>query len=440
MHETRSTTRAVSKSPGARKSLALGAAFALGAALLFCVCGGGGSGDGPTGGVTPKESFSKVMGALMTKWNVPGGAAALVRNEKLIMAEGYGKADKESGAAAAPETLFRIASLSKPLTSAAILKLVESGLLSLDDKPFLILNDIDPIPGGTVDPRLTGITIRDLLQHSGGWDSAASFDAMFRSREIAAAWGIATPPDARRIIGYMMKQPLDFTPGTKYAYSNFGYCVLGRVIEKVTGESYETYMMNVVLPAMGISRMRPGRSLQAGRAAGEAVYYDYAGAPLATSVFSEAGEPVPWPYGGFALEPMDSHGGWLASAVDLMRFVTAVDGRTARPDFLQAATIDLMVARPDLPDWQTSDWYYALGWQVRPTGSGANWWHMGSLPGTSTIMVRAANGLAWAALFSTRPANADAFLSELDSEIWRAVNSVTEWPTTDLFPSFGVAR
>ena len=398
-------------------------------------CGGGGSGGGTTTKVTPAQSFAKVVTALMTKWGVPGGAVALVKDGKLVMAEGYGLADKDGGVAATADSLFRIASLSKPITAAAALKLVEAGLLGLDDKAFAILGDLEPPPGAAVDPRLQDITVRDLLQHSGGWDRNASFDPMFRSREIAAAMGVATPPDAETIIRYMMGQPLDFTPATKYVYSNFGYCVLGRIIERVSGESYQDCLQEAILGPAGIGRMKLGRSLAADRASGEVAYYDYPGAPLTPSVFGEAGDLVPWPYGGFAIEPMDAHGGWIASAVDLVRFVTAVDGLATRPDVVQASTIALMTARPSLPDWASSDWYYALGWQVRPIGTGANWWHTGSLPGTVTIMVRAHNGLAWAALFNTRPADADAFTTELDSALWTAVGGVTDWPTTDLFDS-----
>jgi hypothetical protein len=188
-------------------------------------------------------------------------------------------------------------------------------------------------------------------------------------------------------------------------------------------------MMNTsVLTPAGAVGMRLGRSLEADRAAGEVVYYDYSGAPLALSVFATGTEYVFWPYGGFAIEAMDAHGGWLASAADLLRFLLAVDGRPVKPDILQEATIDLMVARPPLAEWQGAASYYALGWLVRPVGGDANWWHMGSLPGTSTIIVRTANGMSWVALFNSRPANADAFLNELDSELWRAVNGITDWP------------
>jgi len=406
--------------------------LALAATLAAAILGASAcqsSGDGGTDtGVTPEESFASVIPPLMSKWGIPGGSVALARNESVVLTAAYGLADRTAGTAVSAASLFRLASLSKPVTAAAVLKLYEAGLLDLDARVFDILDEIAPPPGATVDPRLADVTVRDLLRHSGGWDRAVSFDPMFRSREIAAALGVAPPADAASIIRYMKGQPLDHDPGTVYAYSNFGYCLLGRIIEKVTGQAYDEYVKAAVLTPAGATGMRLGRSLEADRASGEVVYYDYAGAPLAGSVFDSGPAEVPWPYGGFAIEPMDAHGGWLASAGDLLRVLLVVDGRTAKPDILQPATVALMIARPPLAEYQNAAAYYALGWQVRPVGNDANWWHTGSLPGTSTIMVRAAsNGMSWVALFNSRPANADAFVNELDRELWRAVNGVTDW-------------
>lgn len=385
------------------------------------------AGDPEPDGVTPEESFERVVTALMTKWNIPGGAVALARNGVPVMAAAYGTADKAASSPVTDDSLFRIASLSKPVTAAAILKLREAGLVDLGARVFDILDDVVPPEGSTPDPRLAAVTVLDLLRHSGGWDRAVSFDPMFRSREIAAALGVEPPADAAAVVRYMAGQPLDLDPGTKYAYSNFGYCLLGRIVEKVTGQAYDEYVKAAVLTPAGAAGMRLGRSLEADRAAGEVVYYDYSGAPLAESVFPTGPDEVPWPYGGFAIEPMDAHGGWLASARDLVRFVLAVDGRTATPDVLQPASIALMVERPPLAEYSGSATYYALGWQVRPTGGDANWWHTGSLPGTATILVRTANNLSWVALFNSRPAASDSFFNELDSELWRAVNGITDW-------------
>ena len=90
-------------------------------------------------GVTPTESFQRTIPNLLLKWNIPGGAVALVKDERLVMAEGYGLADKKYGLSVTPESLFRIGSISKPITAVAILKLYEWGLLSLDDRAFEII-------------------------------------------------------------------------------------------------------------------------------------------------------------------------------------------------------------------------------------------------------------------------------------------------------------
>lgn len=381
---------------------------------------------------TPQESFQEIISDLMSKWNIPGCAVALVKDERLILAEGYGQADKEENQNVVPESLFRIASISKPVTAVAVLKLYEDGLLDLDEKAFNILNDLEP-PTGAADSRIYEITIRDLLQHSGGWDRELSFDPMFMSRSIAEAMAVQSPADAETIIRYMMGQPLDFSPGERYAYSNFGYCVLGRIIERVTGQSYEDFVKKNVLEPMGITSMSIGHTLLEDRADGEVRYYDYAGAFPAQSVFPDIIRLVPRPYGSYYIEAMDSHGGWIASVVDLMRFVTAVDKHDVRPDFLQASTIELMVARPELSYWEHSSWWYALGWSIRPSGDDANWWHGGMLVGSMGIVVRSYHGLAWAGLVNSSPLDFNTFLEELDNALWDAVNRITEWPSHDLF-------
>jgi len=317
------------------------------------------------------------------------------------------------------------------VTAAAVLRLVEQGRLSLDAPAFALLPHLTPLPNATVDPRLATITVRHLLEHAGGWDRALSFDPMFRSTEVATATNTPVPASADAVVRYMRGQPLDFTPGTRYAYSNFGYAVLGRIIERVTGSSYKRFVQDAVLTPAGVSRMRLGRSLYADRASDEVRYYDRG---TLNSVFPGGGA-VSAPYGGFNLEAMDAHGGWVASTIDLLRFATAVDRLPTRPDVLSAATIDLMTARPPSPLWDGSAFHYGLGWLVRPAEG--NWWHDGSLPGTASILVRTGTGLAWVALFNARETTAGStFQGEIDGAMWQAVGGVTAWPSHDLFTSF----
>jgi CubicO group peptidase (beta-lactamase class C family) len=373
-------------------------------------------------------SYNRVIEQLMEKWGIPGGSIAVSKDGRLVLAKAYGTADRERNLPVQPESLFRIASVSKTITAVAVLKLVEEGKLDLEAKAFKLLDNLKPPSGKAVDPRIYNITIRQLLQHSAGWDGDKSFDPMFSPTKAAVEVGATQPATSDTIVRYMLGQQLDFDPGSQYAYSNFGYCVLGRIIEKVTGQSYYDYVMDNILRPAGATSMRLGKSLENERYDGEVRYYDYEGAPMALSVFPGS-LIVPWPYGGFDIEAMDAHGGWIATATDLLRFVTALDGGK----LIKSDSLAVMVSHPAAPLWQGSSYYYGMGWLVRPSGVSANWWHTGSLPGTYSIVVRTSNGFAWAALFNTRPKDADAFSKELDNALWDAYSGVTSWPTNDLF-------
>jgi CubicO group peptidase (beta-lactamase class C family) len=370
------------------------------------------------------ESFDDAIETQLRAQKLPGASLAVVRDGRLVYAKGYGYADLEAKVPVSPSSLFRIASVSKPVTAAAILKLVEEGKLDLGARAFEILGLKPASPDASIDPRLAQITVGELLHHTGGWNRDKSGDPMFKSRTIAAALGIPSPPNAVAIIRFMLSQPLDFDPGTRMAYSNFGYCVLGRVIEQVTGESYENYVKRAVLAPMGITRMTLGRTLPEHRAADEVRYYA-PGKPL-RSVFDTGKEKeVVSPYGAFSLEAMDAHGGWLASAVDLVRFASSL-GKV-----LSEKSRALLFSRPEnLPPGNP---YYACGWMVRPGGGEGKMttWHTGALPGTSTLLVRRHDGLTWAVLFNERLRD-----ESVDPALHRAADAVGEWPKGDLFDRF----
>jgi N-acyl-D-amino-acid deacylase len=367
----------------------------------------------------PLRSLDDAMEAHLRDLKTPGGALAVAKDGRLLYAKGFGKADLEKDAPVAAAALFRIASISKPLTAVAVLDLAEQGKLDLDARAFVLLG-LKP----TGDPRLETVTVRQLLQHTAGWDRGKSGDAMFRSVEIAAALGMDAPADAAAVIKFMVGQPLDFDPGTRYAYSNLGYCILGRLIEKVTGEPYEAYVKRAVLAPMGITRMRLGRSLFEERAADEVRYYQRDLKPR-DSVFSKVKGEVAFPYGGFCIEAMDAHGGWLASAVDLVKFGSRLDR------VLEPKSVEAMFAAP--PVLKQAAVHYGCGWQVRRVeGKGFNTWHTGSLPGTSTLLVRRHDGFVWAALFNERGPQS----GRIDGALHGAADAVGKWPDGDLFGSF----
>jgi len=384
----------------------------------------------------PLASFDHEVEAFRQARHIPGGALALVKDGRLVYARGYGWADREKQSRARPDTLFRIASISKPFTAVTVFRLWEAKRLDLNEPVFDLL-DLKPLPrcGAIPDPRLKQITVWHLLHHTGGWDRGQSGDPMFRSRAIAQAAETPAPAMPETIIRYMLGQPLDFDPGTRSVYSNFGYCVLGRVIEKVTGVAYEKFVQEHILAGIGIQRMSIGASLTA--KPGESRYYT-ADDAKGGNVFGGT-DMVPEPYGAFCLEAMDSHGGWIASAVDLARFAAALDV-PKKNRLLEPATLPQMYAPPNAPvsrrpDGSLEDTYYACGWMVRPHGSQgqANCWHNGSLPGTFSILVRRGDGLSWAALFNQRSRDANMPDSAIDGALHRAANAVKKWPKDDLF-------
>jgi N-acyl-D-amino-acid deacylase len=227
----------------------------------------------------------------------------------------------------------------------------------------------------------------------------------------------------------MRGRPLDFAPGTSYAYSNFGYNVLGRIIERVSGQTYEAYVRSVLAPA-GITRMALGRSRPGDRMADEPVYYDRSST---TSVFPGGGT-VRFPDGGFSVESFDAHGGWIASAVDLARFMSAIDRDPQRPDLLTTTSLDAMLARPALGTWTGAAAFYALGMFHRP--SPGNWWHDGSMAGTQTWLARYNGGAIVALIFNARDVTGAGFSQQVDPQVGSALNSVMTWPTNNLFPLF----
>jgi CubicO group peptidase (beta-lactamase class C family) len=372
------------------------------------------------------------MTGFVTKHSIPGAALALTRNSRLVYARGFGHADLEAKTLVEPTSLFRIASLSKPITAAAVMLLVERKRLRLGDVVLDFLGDFLP-DKKQVDPRMNKVTVRHLLQHQAGFDSDKSFDPMFRLTQIAGELNVPAPAGQQHVIRYMMSRPLDFDPGLRYAYSNFGYCLLGRIIENVSGQSYGGYVQANVLAPIGVAGMKLGRTMLLDKAINEVQYYDEERRTGPAIFGPRLGEPVPLPYGTWCLEVMDSHGGWIASAVDLVRFAAAFD-EIAERKILEPASIETMFARPNSGS-ASGDVYYACGWSVRRVGfRGLNTWHTGALPGTSTLLVRRFDGLNWAVLFNTRSASDGQYLAGIiDGLIHVAVDQVKKFPDIDLF-------
>ena len=121
---------------------------------------------------------------------------------------------------------------------------------------------------------------------------------------------------------------------------------------------------------------------------------------------------------------MDAHGGWIATPIDLVRFLNRVDRFNTVPDFLSNASIDEMTEAT-----AQSGNGYAKGWSVNASN---NYWHNGALPGTIGLMVRTNDGFCWSILINTRPDN-DKFAGKLDKLMWDIRGAISDWPAHNLF-------
>jgi CubicO group peptidase (beta-lactamase class C family) len=352
----------------------------------------------PTG--QQRAEMGRLAGAFRHQFSVPATSIAISRSGRFVYDEAAGMADEHLAIQPQRNSLFRIASVTKPITSVTIFSLIEQGKLNLTDKVFGP-SGIFGIKYGKPPYKqwITDITVDDLLTHTcGGWPNDAN-DPMMQN----LSWD-----HTKLITQTIAKVPLTNPPGTHWAYSNFGYCVLGRVIEHVTGEPYDSYVETNILGPCGISTMKIARNKQSEIAQDEVVYY------------GQYGED---PY-KLNVTRMDSHGGWIASSTQLVQFLNHVAGAPGSPALLKPATIKIMTT--PAPAEPAGDARYARGWMVRNDGAG-NWWHNGSLPGTTSIMVSTPTGFCWAGLCNTRTQPSNEIDTALDQLMWNMVHTVPNW-------------
>jgi len=343
------------------------------------------------------ESFDAAMKSLLKQWNVAGATVAIAREGRLLMARGYGYADYDAKQLMQPDATMRIASISKFITAIAILQLKDQGRLNLDAKVFDILSEYRVAPNG--DARVREITVRHLLQHAGGWDRSIAGDPLLQNAINAGMFEIALRVSCVDLIQATMSMPLQFTPGTKAHYSNLGFCILGRVVERIVGVPYEIYVRDSVLAPLDIHAMSIGYERAELRGPYEPKYYTFDGDHLAQSVIAGEGLVAP-PYGGLDLLAVDSAGGWIASAVDLARVMTAVDGSRGT-QAISSASLAEMIADPQLDDIADPNYWFGLGVEVGPTPT--TWSKNGGLPGTRSLAVHNRYGYTWVFIANTGP-------------------------------------
>lgn len=354
------------------------------------------------------QNIDKILIDFMVKWKIPGGQLSIIKDGQFIYNKAIGFADKDSSFPIHTDNLMRIASCSKIITGMGIMKLVQDKKLKLTDKVFDILKDYLPTDI-QYDSRLNDITVQMLLEHSGGWDASVSGDKVFLNVWKAADFfNIPRPANTEFTIKYILRDRLDFDPGTKYAYSNTGYSLLGELITKVSGEPYEKFIKEQILAPLAIYDMRLGKSLFKDRFEDEVIYYDYEDSYSELWSFDPSyNKPVNAVYGGVNnIDVSYSSGGWLSNAKDLATIIASLNFEPNFKYVLDKETVDLMKSPPISGATFPSGEYYAKGIVINPSSMAFD--HQGALIGTSSIAryngnVKGKNGIIWAAVFNFLP-------------------------------------
>jgi CubicO group peptidase (beta-lactamase class C family) len=271
--------------------------------------------------------------------SIPGLSVAIVKDGRVVLERGWGTAERGRYQATAI-TVYQIASVSKQFTAAAILRLAERGQLSLDDD---VTRYVEGLPA-----RYRAISVRQLLNHTAGVPNFTEFFREFRQ--------VLTPA---QLVDSLSTRPLLFTPGTGFHYSNSGYYLLGLVIEKVTGQSYDGYLREQFFAPLGM---------------GETRYCGDDQPVPAGYVRTRRGEPVhtsPW-------DPsvLYAAGSLCSTAADLARWEVALgEGRVLTPQSYQAMTTP--GAAPDA----SMRMAYGYGVMVDTTDAGPYLHHDGAVAG-----------------------------------------------------------
>jgi serine beta-lactamase-like protein LACTB len=322
-----------------------GAAATAGLIFFLAATSIGGQADSRLAGVRP------LVEAARAQAGAPGMSVAVVVGDRLAWEGAAGQADVENAVPATADSVYRIASISKPIAATAIMQLVERGAVSLDD-PVRKYLPFFPDKGGLA------LTIRHLLTHTSGIRhyKPGEMENMVRYDSIEAAAKI------------FEDDPLLFTPGTKYSYSTYAYNLLAGVVERVSGLTYEAYLQEHVFDPAGMKATRLERAEQI--VPHRARQYVRSGTEVENAHYADLS--VKWAGGGI-----------LSTAGDLARFHIALDeGR-----LLKRETLRQMYTPAQLADGSRTT--YGLGWMITTDANGRTWIaHSGGATGGSTFLLR----------------------------------------------------
>jgi CubicO group peptidase (beta-lactamase class C family) len=349
------------------------------------------------------------------KYGIPGAAAGVVVGGRLEWSEGFGLADVKSGKSPDANTLFRIASITKTFTGAAILQLRDAGKLSLDDTIATHIPEFRRAKAKR--GRLEQVTLRRLLTHHSGLVSEAPF----------RYWETLDFPPFDRILASLSGVEVVLEPDTQFKYSNLAFALLGEVVARVSGRDYQAYLHDRLLRPLGLGstvfELTPGLRRR-----------------FATGYDADTHSDVPVEATHHPLAGLLAAGGLYSSVTDLAKWVSFQLGSTgsAGDDVLARGTLREM-QRPQIlePDWRTG---YGLPWRSTRSGDRVYVNHGGGLPGhRTTVHFDPAHGVGFILLTNLGWHNApeDVAVPALDAindALAQRAASITTLPTPPATP------
>jgi CubicO group peptidase (beta-lactamase class C family) len=365
--------------------------------------------------------FDASINRFMRYWGIRGGSFALMRNDSLLYAKGYGFANTQDSIPCEVRNIFRVASVSKLLTAVAVMHLEETGQLSTQDFVFGedgILND--SLFLDYRDKKIKKVTVEHLLRHTSGFSNPHG-DAAFNMELVAQFLDKPLPLSMDDMVLYATKNRLRAVPGGRFNYSNLGYIVLSKVIEKVSGIPYETYIKDSILAPIGCYDIHLANNYSDGFRENEVTYYEVKEAEPVPA-YDGSDTLVMKSLGGNDVRGLYGAGGWVASPVELLKLVSAINKCPIREDFLTPESIDFMTP---------------YGKNAKPAGwasSSAKFWlRSGSMSGTSALIKAQKDGYSWVFISNSSSWNGPGLARQMNREITQALRKVKKWPEADYF-------
>ncbi|MBQ6879714.1 MAG: beta-lactamase family protein [Bacteroidales bacterium] len=336
------------------------------------------------------EGIDKKVKAFMRKWQIKGASLAVMRNDSLVYAKGYGWADEAEGIAMEPSHILRMASVSKLITATGIMVLQDRDSLSIKDTVFGPSGILNDSLFNTVikDKNYHKITIEHLLRHQGGFYR----DPLFSSLDVMKQMQLDNPPVKEDYYKLVLRNRLRFMPGDWEKYSNFGYLLLSEIIEKVSGKPYEQFIREEVLRPAGCFDMHIGGSYYRDRRPNEVRYYTHEGDGKFIEEYNGSGIMVERCYGGNNIPLLSGAGAWCGSPAEIARLVASIDGKSEVEDIISAEAVAQMT---EYFDKET----YSLGWNDTDPQKG--WSRTGTLAGTSALVKYFPDGECWILITNT---------------------------------------